>query len=275
MNIKSGGGVRVIASPLLDGIHHGFSSCSDGESPQKINMGYDRGEDMATVRAHRASLVTSCGIMPPYPAGDDVVTSAKQIHSDKIEYINAQNAADAFECDGFVTDCGGVTIGVKTADCVPILFASADGGIVGAVHAGWRGAALGIGALAVEMMTSLGADIDGIRAVIGPAIDADSYHVGDDFEAELYSRLSRSRSEAVRANARELSAGAVIMYPDGPHADIPALCERTLRLAGVRGENIDNTRISTYKESGRYFSHRAYGCGEHGVMMAVIQCVGV
>ncbi len=258
---------KVIKSARLSS-PHGFSSVS--VSGERLNMGFGVYSDDENVRENRRAFALSCGFAPPYAAGEKIFTSARQIHSDKIEYVTLENAGDDFECDGFVTDKKGIIIGVKTADCVPILLESGDGGVVAAVHAGWRGAALGIAALAVDKMEALGAERGKIRAAVGPAVDFESYEVGDDFAAALADMMRRSRSRAVAENAGDLARCVTGICCGRLHADIPALNREILALAGVQPENIDALGISTYKESGRFFSHRKFAGEPHGVMAALI-----
>ncbi len=264
-------GVIIYKSTLLCGMPHGFSSRIGGVSAPtaqaSMNMGFGKADGDDAVRENRQRFAAAVGVDA---VSRDVFVSAKeQVHGDTIEYITESNAGRAYVCDGFYTDKVGVPVAVKTADCVPILLASADGGAVAAVHAGWRGTAFGIAALAVMKLASLGVDPEGIRAAIGPSISPERYRVSDDFSDMLYEYMCRSQVEAVRRHAAALSSDFVKKYSDGMHCDLWSLNRAMLTLVGVRRENIDVAEICTYDEAEFFYSHRRMG-SERGVMAAMI-----
>lgn len=141
-----------------------------------------------------------------------------------------------------VTNVSGVTLGILTADCVPILLADPRAGIVGAAHAGWKGAAAGIVAATVDAMIGLGADPAHIIAAVGPAISLANYEVGPQFAANLFARHPQAENRIMRPNGgRE-------------HFDLPGFVGDQLRGAGIG--HIHDLGICTYADSDRYFSHR-------------------
>lgn len=267
-------GVDLYRSTLLSHIPHGFSTRIGGISalPElcSMNLGYTPFDDDETVRENRKRFAASVGISPPFAAKKHIVTMGKQIHSTKIEYINSSNADGEYECDGFYTDDIACAVAIKTADCVPILLASEDGSCVAAVHAGWRGSAGGIAALAIRSLCGLGAEAKNISVAIGPSISPENYRVGDDFGKLLRDAMINSPSEAVRGNAETLSEKFILRntYPDGAHCDLQSLNREILTLCGVREENIDVSGICTFRNE-EFYSHRRQG-QKRGVMAALI-----
>ncbi len=260
-------GVIFYTSSLLSHVPHAFSARVGGVSEyselSSMNMGFGLGECDENVRENRRRISAAAEI----PAScADIFVMGKQIHSSLIENITNENAENSFECDGFVSASHAVA--VKTADCVPILLSSADGRICAAVHAGWRGTAKGIAAVAVEKMAALGADRNGIKAALGASISVKNYRVGDDFSELLYAEMINSDSAAVRGNARMLSERYIVSYPDGPHCDLWELNKRILMLSGIDENNIDISGICTFEDE-EFYSHRRQG-PKRGVMCAVI-----
>ncbi len=133
-------------------------------------------------------------------------------------------------------------LGILTADCTPILFADPEAGIVGAAHAGWRGAALGIVPATIEAMVGLGADRSRIRAAIGPTISGPNYEVGEGFKADFL--------------AIDPQGEPHFTTPPGgkPHFDLPGFVADQLGRAGIA--TVDRVGGCTYGVPERYFSHR-------------------
>lgn len=275
--MKTSDGVVFFTSDIL-GVKHAFSTRIGGVSTlphtAELNVSYtsggDAGADSADiVTENRRRLAAACGIMPPYAAGDYIFTLAtKQLHSDIIEYITPDNAANDFYCDGFVTDSPLVTVAVKTADCVPILLADAGAGIVSAIHAGWRGTAAGIAALAVEKMLRYGAKLHHIKAAIGPAIGTCCYTVAPDFKETFIKMMLKSRSEVTRASS-EKAAEFFTVLTGTDRADLKAINRLILKSSGIKSENIDICSLCTYCSPDLFYSHRRQGAS-FGVMGAII-----
>lgn len=264
-------GVIIYKSTLLCGVPHGFSTRVGGVSVlsalASMNMGFGKADGVDAVCENRRRFAAAVGVDA---VSSDVFVSAKeQVHGDTVEYITESGADIEYVCDGFYTNKIGVPVAVKTADCVPILLAAEDGSAVAAVHAGWRGTALGIAAVGVMKLRSLGVDPDKIRVAIGPSISPERYQVSDDFSEMLCANMCRSQVEEVRQHASALSTDYVKKYSDGMHCDLWSLNEAILTLVGVRAENIDTAGICTYDGEEYFYSHRRMG-NERGVMAAMI-----
>ncbi len=245
-------------------VNHGFSTREGGVSTAchtaSMNTGFHRGDSDGEVRENIRLLCKYTGV-------SENVVCTPQIHSTEVRYVTSENVGEGifkdvpYPCDGFVTDCENVTLLVRVADCTPILLCSVrdDGSpVIGAVHAGWRGAAGGIAAVAAKKMKQLGAA--GIHAAIGACIHPCCYKVGEDM-----------RDEVARLQGAAF-AGRHITERDGAlYADIAGINEEMLRSAGV--ENIDICQECTACKPSLYHSHRATG-GKRGTMGAVIGIKG-
>ena len=158
-----------------------------------------------------------------------------------------------------VTDQPGVALGVLTADCQPVLFADADAGVIGAAHAGWKGAQGGVLGATVDAMERLGAKAPRIRAVIGPTISQRSYEVGPEF------------FDTFTADAPENDRFFIQGTGDRLMFDLPAYGLHRLREAGVG--HAEWTRHCTYSDPSRFFSYRRTthaGEADYGRLIAAI-----
>ena len=194
--------------------------------------------------ADRAFAAQDIGV-----AAERLVTP-KQIHSDKVITVTEPWArADAPEGDALVTNVPGLAIGVMTADCAPVLFASKDQKVVGAAHAGWKGALEGVLERTIDAMEALGAAREGILAALGPCIGAQSYEVD---AAYLKPFLAQDGGNSLYFQDR---GGEKFLF------DLPAYILSRLKRAGITIV-CDETR-DTVVEEDRYFSHRR--CTQRGV----------
>ena len=168
-----------------------------------------------------------------------------QIHSNKFVFINKNyKKKKKFKADAIITNQKKLPIGILTADCVPVLLADRDNGVIGAAHAGWRGANGGILESTVNMMCANGATLASIEAVIGPAIAKSSYQVGDD-----------CRDAVVTAHADAMQFFTV--DPKAPEKylfDLPAFTAWQLGRIGLT-DYVD-LAIDTYDSANNLFSHR-------------------
>lgn len=146
------------------------------------------------------------------------------------------------EADALVTATPGIVLGVLSADCGPILFADAETNIIGAAHAGWKGALGGVLESTIDAMVSLGARRDRIVACLGPSISHRNYEVGAEF-VERFVSANDSYATYFRPSDRDGHA----MF------DLPGLTIKRLTEAGVAAENLD---ICTYADEERFFSYR-------------------
>ena len=217
-------------------IAHGFFTRHGGVSEgvyDSLNCGLSSGDDKASVERNRHLAATALG------GGDDKICGLYQIHSG-ICHVADVESDERPQGDGLVTNKRGAVLAVLTADCAPILLADRDAGVIGVAHAGWRGAMRGIVASTLEAMTGLGARLDSIRAVIGPAIQQDSYEVGSDLRGEVLSH---------HAGAEDYFA------PDGGgkwRFDLTGFVGSQLASFEVRYERMMD---DTYSDV-RFFSHR-------------------
>ncbi len=162
-------------------LRHGFFTRQGGVSGgvyRSLNCGPGSGDDPDHVAANRARALKELG-------GDgSALVTAHQIHSAEAVVVEAPwTPAQAPRADGLVTARPGIALGVLAADCVPVLFADAANRVIGAAHAGWKGALGGILEATVEAMAGLGADTAAITAAVGPCIGFESYEVGPEFRA--------------------------------------------------------------------------------------------
>ena len=227
-------------SAALHPVRHGFFGRAGGASQGVYagnNMSFTTGDDSATVVGNRAGVANIMG----YDAAHLVIL--KQTHSADVHVVTGPLPADAvIEADAMVTDRPGLLLGILTADCTPILFADLQAGVIGAAHAGWRGAVTGICEATIAAMVNLGAHPARIAAAIGPTISGPNYEVGPQFAAELL--------------AAHPQAGNRISTPPAgvEHFDLPGFVADCLAAAGIR--SIDRVGTCTYGAPERYFSHR-------------------
>ena len=163
----------------VPGVAHGFFTRAGGHSTgifASLNCGLGSGDDADLVKKNRAVVAHSLGV------AETRVLTAHQVHSaDVVEVITPWSTENRPKVDGLVTRQNGIAIAVLTADCGPVLFADADAGVVGACHAGWKGALVGVTDATISAMEKLGAQRNRIVATIGPTISKTNYEVGPEF----------------------------------------------------------------------------------------------
>jgi YfiH family protein len=229
----------IVRSGLLEGILHGFFGRRGGVSEGAIaglNCGLGSGDDPRAVETNRR--LAADAIIPGAP-----LASVYQIHSPTAVIVNdAAPDAERPQADALVTDRPGLLLGVVTADCAPVLLADVEAGVVGAAHAGWRGATQGVTDQAIAAMISLGARVDQITAAVGPCIAKASYEVDHAFAERIM--------EDDPENERFLGEG-----PAGnPHFDLEAYVVARLAAAGIR--RVEAMGLDTYALEDRYYSFR-------------------
>ncbi len=175
----------------LDGIRHGFFTREGGASGgiyASLNCGFGSDDDAANVAENRARAAAVFDIS----AGS--LITAYQVHGiDVVPVDSPWRPGEAPHADAMVTARRGIALGILTADCAPVLFADRDSGVIGACHAGWRGALAGVTDATVAAMEALGARRDRICAAIGPCIGAASYEVGPEFPHPFIAQDSANR----------------------------------------------------------------------------------
>jgi YfiH family protein len=229
------------ASLALTGIRHAFFTRAGGVSDglyASLNGGVGSRDAADKVAENRARMAAALGVEPHR------FLTAYQIHSPNVVVAEAAWTGETRpHADAIVTRMRALAIGVTTADCGPILLADPQAGVIGAVHAGWRGALTGVVEATVEAMERLGARRGEIRAAIGPMIRQSNYEVG----ADLTSRFAAED----RASNRFFSAAR----RDG-HAlfDLAGYVAERLARAGVG--RIEDIGLCTYADPERFFSYR-------------------
>lgn len=198
----------------------------------EFNLGGAVGDDPAAVRVNRTMLAERIGL----PA--EKVVWMDQVHGTQIRVVGRPGDAAPGECDGIVTDAPGVALGVLAADCVPILARDERSGVIGAAHAGRRGAAAGIAERLVEAMIEVGAAVPDLCVRLGPAICGRCYEVPGDLRDEV---------------ERTLSGSAVRTARGTPGLDLRAGLRRQLLSLGVPVVEVDSR--CTYEDS-ELFSYR-------------------
>jgi len=224
----------------LDGVPHGFLGREGGVSTgilAGLNVGLGSNDDREAIGENRRRAVAA--VLP----GAALVT-VHQVHSAEAVIVSEPFADNARpHADALVTDRPGLLLGILTADCVPVLLADVAGGVVGAAHAGWKGALHGVTDATIEAMEKLGARRERIAAATGPCIARASYEVDDAFV--------RRFEEADPANERFfLFAGKA----GHQQFDIEAYVAARLAAAGVG--RVETLGLDTYAHADRFFSYR-------------------
>lgn len=222
----------------LSPLTHGFFSRRGGASSgifAGLNCGQGSSDQSEAVALNRDRAAAALGI------GARALLGVHQIHSPDV--VTVTEAWDkAPKADALVTDRPGIALSVLTADCQPVLFADAEAGVIGAAHAGWRGALSGVLGNTVAAMVALGARADRISAVIGPTISQRAYEVGPEFMDAFLAEDP--------AHDRFFAGGA----GDRVHFDLPGFGLHVLRQAGVG--RAEWTGHCTYSDPERFFSYR-------------------
>ncbi|AZV39441.1 peptidoglycan editing factor PgeF [Komagataeibacter xylinus] len=254
---------QVVQAPALAGMRHGFFTRLGGVSTgpyATLNCSTRSGDDPRALRENRRRVARYVGVAP------DCLLGLTQVHGDHVLTATSPWPAGAGpEGDALVTATPGLALGVITADCAPILFSNAQGTVVGAAHAGWRGACGGIIEATVAAMGALGCAAGAITAVVGPCIAPASYEVGPDMRADVLARDA---------------AGAAFFSPAARAGhfmfDLPGYCVMRLEQCGVGAAMA--LGLDTLRDEARFFSHRRRtlaGGGPIGHQISVIACRAV
>ena len=229
--------IDVIRASALDDVAHGFLGRRGGVSSGVVaglNVGLGSGDDPALVAENRERATAA--VLP----GAALVT-CYQVHGAGCVTV-AEPLAERPRADSLVTDRPGLALGILTADCAPVLLADRDAGVIGAAHAGWKGALAGVTDAAVAAMEAMGADRGRIAAAIGPCIARVSYEVDTAFRRGF--EQSDPENDRFFTDAR---AGH-------HHFDLEAYVVYRLAAAGIR--RIEALGLDTYADDTRFFSFR-------------------
>lgn len=237
-------GLSPITSDVLDeaagkAVAHGFFTRLGGVSEgiyEGLNVGLGSKDARESVLENRSRVASWFGV----PA--EKLATVHQIHSPDVVTVGSDYDGHRPEADALVTATPGLVLGVLAADCGPVLFADAENGVVGAAHAGWKGALTGVLENTISAMVALGARRETITAVLGPSISRANYEVGPEFVARFvdhdaaYARFFTPSSNSDRS-----------MF------DLQALTVERLKTAGVRAAA---TGHCTYADEERFYSYR-------------------
>ena len=238
----------------LRGLSHGFFTREGGVSRgiyATLNGGHGSADDPEAVAENRARVAAHLGI--------EHLVSLHQVHSDRVERVAGPWDGPRPKADAMVTDRPGIGLAVLSADCAPVLLADRDAGVIGAAHAGWKGALGGVLEAVVDAMTVLGARRERIVAAVGPAISQRAYEVGPEFVEQFI--------DEDRHHGRFFAGG------EGDRAmfDLPGFCLHRLREAGVG--DAAWTGHCTFSDEARFFSYRRAchrGEDDYGRLVAAI-----
>lgn len=232
-------GVEVIRAVSLGETAHGFLGRRGGISIGEmagLNVGYGSSDDRRTIAANRGLAIAA--ILP----GAELAT-VHQIHSAEVVFAEQPWPLDERpRADAMVTDRPNLLLGILTADCAPVLFADHEAGVIGAAHAGWRGALAGVTDATIDAMEACGARRENIHAAVGPCIARESYEVDEAFRDKFIARDP--------ANARFFGA----LEKGKSHFDLEAYVVDRLLAAGI-GE-VEGLGLDTYRDGARFFSFR-------------------
>ena len=227
--------IEPIRSTALADLPHAFLGRSGGVSTGELaglNCGWGSGDDRNSIAENRRRAVEA--VLP----GARLVT-VHQVHSADVVVAGNWPDDERPSADALVSERPGTLLGILTADCAPILLADRDAGVIGAAHAGWRGAVAGVAASTIAAMEKLGARRDRIVAAVGPCIAQRNYEVDHDFAERLGPDHDR-------------------FFTDGPagkpHFDLESFVVASLAAAGIA--RIEALGLDTYAAPDRFFSYR-------------------
>ena len=253
-------GVEVIRAVSLGQLPHGFLGRRGGISVGEmagLNVGYGSSDDRDAIAGNRRLAVAA--LLPQAE-----LATVHQIHSAEVVLAKHPWPHDGRpRADAMVTDTPNVLLGILTADCAPVLFADHHAVVVGAAHAGWRGALAGVTDATIEAMERLGARRDNIHAAVGPCIAQPSYEVDEVFRARFLEHNFDNKRFFVRG-------------PSGkPHFDLEAYVVHRLIAAGI--DEVEALNLDTYADEERFFSFRRSthrGEADYGRQLSAIAIPG-
>ena len=247
--------LEIITSDAL-ACRHGFFTRKGGASSgifAGLNCGTRSSDQSEAVAINRARVAEAMGV------GPDALVTVHQVHSARAVAVSGPLAIRP-EADALVTATPGVLLAVLTADCQPVLFSDTKAGVIGAAHAGWRGAVGGVLEATLDAMEQLGARRSDISAVIGPTISQPAYEVGPEFLDQF--QVEDPESTRFFANGQG----------DRLHFDLPGYGLHRLRAAGVG--HAEWTGHCTFRDASRFYSYRRTthaGEADYGRLISTIR----
>ena len=241
--------MKILADNLCghERVKHGFFGSVGGVSRniyESLNCGLGSKDDVDHVRQNRQLVASDLGVASAR------LISPWQVHSAKALIVEPsifderwREGGERPKVDALVTKVQGLAIGILTADCAPVLFCDPDAGVIGAAHAGWRGAVGGVLDHTIEQMCVLGARKEKIRATVGPAISVEIYEVGDEFRDHFLTDHPGNE----RFFVKPFGAKKV-------HFDLQAYAHHRLITAGLK--YVETLNHCTFKQKNQYFSYR-------------------
>jgi YfiH family protein len=228
----------IITSQSLAPLRHGFFGRAGGASSgvfAGLNCGPGSSDQHEAVRINRGKVAQAMGVVP------EALIGVHQVHSADVVTVDAP-LSDKPRADALVTATPGLALTILTADCQPVLFADREAQVIGAAHAGWKGALAGVLDATIDAMVALGARRERIHAVIGPSISQRCYEVGP----ELLEAFMAEDPGAGRHFAQ--GKGDRLLF------DLPGFGLARLHAAGIA--SAEWTRHCTYSDPDRFFSYR-------------------
>lgn len=231
--------LEILTSDLLSPVRHGFFSRRGGASSgifSGLNCGTGSSDLAEVVALNRNRVAEAMDVAP------EAMIGVHQVHSPTVVTVEGPLVGDKPKADAVVTATPGLALTILTADCQPVLFADSDANVIGAAHAGWRGALDGVLEATLDAMEALGARRENTVAVIGPTISQQAYEVGPEFLDDF---MADSPD-----NTRFFANG----QGDRLQFDLPAFGLHRLRQSGIG--QAEWTRHCTYTDPDRFFSYR-------------------
>ena len=231
--------LEILTSDLLSPVRHGFFTRRGGASSgifAGLNCGHGSSDQTEAVALNRKRVADAMEVKT------DALIGVHQVHSPIVVTVEEPMTGEKPRADAVVTATPGLALTILTADCQPVLFADPDANVIGAAHAGWRGALDGVLEATLAAMESLGAHRENIIAVIGPTISQSAYEVGPEFLDDFMASAPE--------NSRFFANG----QGDRLQFDLPAFGLHKLREAGVG--HTEWTRHCTYSDPDRFYSYR-------------------
>lgn len=230
--------LEILTSDLLAGTRHGFFTRRGGASSgifEGLNCGLGSSDQREAVDLNRSRVAEAMEVTP------EALVGVHQIHSADVVVVTGPTL-ERPRADAMVSKTPGVALGILTADCQPVLFSDPQAGVIGAAHAGWRGALDGVLEATLTAMETLGANRKNIAAVIGPSISQSAYEVGPEFFEDFIQKDAE--------NHRFFAQGQNGRY----QFDLPGLGLHLLRQAGIGAAEWN--RHCTYSDPDRFYSYR-------------------